>query len=305
MMRFGSAAGRGLRDRHRCGRVLIPLCLAASLVTGCSMQKLAASSMAPIVEASLTEAFSSGDIQTAREAIPGQLLLLRGVCRTDPDKTELWTAAVQLYASYALIFIEPEDPERAGRLYDEGMDLGLRFLMRRAWFREAWDLGPDSLRAQIARRSPRDLAPLMMWTSACLGKHVLNNLDRPRDVADLPFVHVMADAAIEMDGDYFYGMPHVLKAILLSMTPRMLGGDPEEADRHFQVAFEMTERRFLSLHTLYARHYCVPTLQEELFEDVLREVLDAPDDIFPEVRLVNRVARRRAQLLLEMREDLF
>jgi hypothetical protein len=67
----------------------------------------------------------------------------------------------------------------------------------------------------------------------------------------------------------------------------------------------MTGRRFLSLHTLYARYYCVPTLQEELFEQVLREVLDAPDDIFPEVRLINRVARQRALLLLEMREDLF
>ncbi len=274
-------------------------------VTGCSMQKIAASSMVPIVEDSLIEAYASADIETVREALPSQLLLLRGVCQSDLEKTELWTPAVQLYASYALIFVEAEDPDRAARLYDEGMDLGLRFLKRRSWIRTAWDKGPDALREEIGRRQPRDLAPIMMWTAACLGKHVLNNLDRPREVADLPYVYVLSDAAIELEGDYYYGMPHVLKGIMLSLTPPMLGGDKEEADRLFQTAFEITQRRFLYHHVLYANYYCVPMLDEDLFQEILREVLDAPEGLLPEARLIGLLARERAQRLLDAREDLF
>ena len=120
-----------------CGVVVLTLWLALG-AAGCSVQKLAVYSMVPLVDASLREAYASGDIQTVRDAIPGQLMLLRGVCRSDPDRVETWTAAVQLYASYALIFIEDEDPQRAARLYAEGKDLGLRFLRRRGWFDQAW-----------------------------------------------------------------------------------------------------------------------------------------------------------------------
>lgn len=284
--------------------------LAAILVlglgaTGCSLQKIAAHSMVPIVEASLDEAYASADIATAREAIPSQLLLLRGVAQSDPGKIELWRTAVQLYASYALIFVEPEDSERAARLYDEGLDLGLRFLQRIDWFKAAWDAGPDALRAELMLRRPRKMTPIIMWTAACLGKHVLNNLDKPREIADLPYAFVLVDTAIELDGTYFYSMPHILKGLMLTIIPPMLGGDLEGADRHFQAAFDATGRTVLLHHALYAEYYCVQAWREDLFEATLHEILAAPDDLNPEVRLLNLIARERAEALSEMREDLF
>ncbi len=279
--------------------------LLLSGLTGCSMQKLAVSSMVPIMDGALVEAYASGDVATVRDALPGQILLLRGVCHTDPDRIETWTTLTQLYASYGLIFVEDDDPDRAARLYAEGMTLGLRFLHRRDWFHEAWERGPDALRATIAQRRPAELGPIMTWTAACLGKHVLFNLDDMEALADLPYVYVLTDAAIELVPGYSYGMPFVLKALMLSLTPPMLGGDLEEAHRLFGRAFEVTERRFLLYQLYYARYYCTASLDEACFQATLEEIATAPENLDPDVRLVNRVARQRAERLAAEWEDWF
>ncbi len=274
-------------------------------MTGCSVQKLAVYSIVPVIDAAVLEAYASGDVGTVREGIPGQILLLRGLCRSDPERLETWTAAAQLYGSFAIIFVEDEDQERAERLYEEGKELGLRYLRRLEWFDEAWRQGPDALRAAIARREPRELAPLMTWTAVCLGKHVLANLDEPRELADLPYVHALTDAAIELEPEYFFGMPYVLKALMLTLTPPMLGGDLAQADRLFQRAFALTERGFHIYQVFYARHFCTAALNEELFDATLREVLDAPADLAPETRLVNLVAREQALRLADAKIELF
>lgn len=272
---------------------------------GCSIQRIATGSMVPVMEASLAEAYASRDIETAREAIPGQLLLLRGLCRSAPDRVELWTGAVQLYASYAMTFVEEDDPARAVRLYGEGLDLGRRFLMRRDWFAAAWEAGPDPLAAALDEHRPEELSPLMMWTAACLAQHILAHLDDPAILADLPYAHVMADAAIAMTPEYFHGMPYVLKAIMLAKTPRMLGGDLEASEGLFEAAFDVTGGRFLYHKVLYARYYCVAALDETAFTRALDSVLAAPEDLFPQARLVNLIAKEQAGFLLEDREYFF
>jgi hypothetical protein len=289
------------------GRIVWGILLGVLLLAmaGCSMQRLAVSSMVPVIDAALAEAYASGDIQTVREGLPGQILLIRGMCRTDPARVETWTAAAQLYGSFAIIFVENEDPQRAARLYSEGADLGLRYLRRLEWFDEAWRAGPDALRAAIAEREPRELAPLMTWTAVCLGKHVLDNLDKPRELADLPYVYVLADAVIALEPEYSFGMPYVLKALMLTLTPPMLGGDLAQADRLFQQAFDLTGRQFRIYQIFYARHFCTASLREDLFDATLREVLDAPEDLAPATRLVNLVAREQALQLEAAKSELF
>ncbi len=283
--------------------------MGAALLTaasfGCSRQSLVVGATAPLIDAAMEEIYTSGDIETAREGIPGQILLLRGLCRSDPGRLDVWTSAVQLYTSYAMIFIEDRDPDWALDLYDEGRDLGLRFLRRKAWFARAWDAGPDSLRAEIARRHPRELGPLMLWTGACLGQHVVYNQDHPREMLDFPFVHVLIDAAIELDGGYFHGMPYAVKGMILAMMPRGLGGNLAESNRYFQMALEASGHRFLLHQVLYARRLCVASLDEDCFVRTLEGVLAAPEDERSDTRFVNLLARQRARELLERRADFF
>jgi hypothetical protein len=298
--------GETARYGGRARRVAGALALAAiAALSGCSRQKLVVSASLPLLQSAMAETYASDDVQTARAGIPAQLLLLRGLCRSDPDRLETWSATVQLYASYALVFVEDENPEWALALYDQGRDVGLRFLRRIPWFEQAWDEGPDSLRAEIARRRPLELGPIMMWTGACLGQHVVHNLDRPAEMLDLPFVSVLLDAAIDLADNYFYGMPYAAKGMTLAMIPLGLGGNLAESDRYFRKAFEVSADRFLLHQVLYARYWCVTALDEGCFTQHLEAVRDAPDELLPEMRFVNRLAKDRAARLLEQRAEYF
>jgi hypothetical protein len=298
-------ARRAVRRARRRGFAVAAPLLALLLLTGCSRQKLVVTATMPLLDAAIAETYASKDIQTARAGIPAQLMLLRGLCRNDPDRVETWTTTVELYTSYAMLFIAEDDPAWALDLYDEGKDLGLRFLRRYDWFARAWDAGPDALRAEIEQRQPRDLGPIMMWTGACLGQHVLQNQEHPREMLDLPNVQVLLDAAIDLSGDYFHGMPYAAKGMVMAMIPLGLGGNLEASDRYFEKALESSGRRFLLHQVLYARYRCVAGLDEEAFARALQEVLDAPDDVMPEMRFANRLAKERARLLLDHRAQFF
>ncbi|MBM3317432.1 MAG: hypothetical protein FJY75_06225 [Candidatus Eisenbacteria bacterium] len=301
---IGAPGAVRARRATRRAPLLPGLLLLTLLAGGCSRGRLVVTATAPLMDASVEEIFRSGDVETARRGLPGQILLLRGLCRCDPDRLETWTMAAQLYASYAIVFVGEEDPDYAGQLYREGRDLGLRYLRRIAWFDAAWSEGPDELRAQIVARRPMELVPLLTWTAACLGQHVLANQDRPREMLDLPYVHAMIEAAIDLDGGYFYGMPHVVKGMILATVPQGLGGNLEEADRYFRAAMELSGGRFLLHAVLYAQSVCTAALDKERFVATLEEVLRAPEEL-PEARFMNVVAKERAARLLARRKELF
>ena len=54
-----------------------------------------------------------------------------------------------------------------------------------------------------------------------------------------------------------------------------------------------------------ARSFAVQTQDEALFDQSLRKVEEASLDILPEFRLANAIAKKKAQLLISRRADLF
>jgi len=56
---------------------------------------------------------------------------------------------------------------------------------------------------------------------------------------------------------------------------------------------------------MYARFYAVITQDRPLFEKTLKEVIAAPHDLWPEQRLPNELAKKRAQRYLAHAEDYF
>ena len=54
-----------------------------------------------------------------------------------------------------------------------------------------------------------------------------------------------------------------------------------------------------------ARYYAQPLLNEALFDKYLEIVLQAPQDVLPENRLLTAIAKDKAQKLMMRKEDLF
>jgi hypothetical protein len=260
--------------------------------------------MMPILEESVDASFRDRDYETIRQAIPGNLILLRGLCQSEPGNLELRQVTAQMYFSYANGFVEDQDPKRAGLLYGEGLRLGREGLMRRSWFRraEAAVPLPDSV---ALRKMDREDVPLLFWTLANWSGWISRNMTDPEAVAQLPRLEAYLQRVLELSPGYFLGMPHVLMGSIQTFRPRMLGGNPDEGKKHFDEAFRISGRKMLFFQVVYAQYYCRQTMDADGFDRTLKEVLDAPEDLLPEYQLFNEVAREKARHLQEIRDELF
>jgi len=277
----------------------------AVLAGGCGItRKVAVGTITPILDETVRATYASRDVATVREAMPANLVLLRGLAASEPGNREIRTAAVQTYFSYANGFIEDEDPARAILLYREGLDLGREGLARRDWFRRA-EAGRPLPDSTALAKAEREDVPLLFWTVANWAALIGLTLSEPSAVAELPRVEAYLSRILELEPGYFLGMPHVLAGTILSMRPRMLGGQPEKGKEHFDEALRISQRRMLYFQVMRARYYCRQVLDEGCFDENLREALEAPDDILPEYRLMNRLAQEKARRLMEKRDELF
>ncbi len=96
----------------------------------------------------------------------------------------------------------------------------------------------------------------------------------------------------------------ILGSLYGSMGPS-LGGDAAKAKKHFDRALALTERRFLLVQVMYAKTLAVQNQDLPLFKKLLNEVLDAKLEIFPQQKLANVAAKRRARRLLKRADELF
>lgn len=303
---YGAAMRRtALRSRFNSGayRLLSTLLLTIVSGSGCSTTRIAVGSMKPILGAAIDATFRDSDWATACEAIPANLLLVRGLCESSPGDRELHARAAQLYFSYGLGFIEDTDPARAALLYSEGMRLGRAALQERGWFTRGEAESSPSVETLLGMN--RDDVPLLFWTLCNWSSWVGQRMDSPEIVAQLPRVEAYLERLLELEPEYFMGMPHVLRGSILCLRPVLFGGNPEQGRKHFEEGFRISGNRLLLFHVLYAQYYCRATLDQSEFRRRLEEVRDAPSDILPEYRLLNEVAKRKAAYLLEKEHELF
>jgi hypothetical protein len=276
----------------------------AILLGGCAITgKIAGRSMVPILRETVDATYRSRDISLVRDGIPANLLLLRGLCESDPGQEETRVLAVQMFYSYGFGFLEDTDPSQARESYREGLRLGREGLQRYGWFRRS-ERGampePDAL-----QRVPKESVPLLFWTLANWASLVSLSVSDPEAVADLPRIEAYLRRILELDPEYFQGMPHVMEGTILTLRPRMAGGNPEEGLAHFQEAFRISGRKLLLFQVLCAKYYCRQMMDAACFDANLKEVLDAPDNLYPEFQLLNQIARAKAGWLMERRDDYF
>jgi hypothetical protein len=282
---------------------MVVTCLAVSL-GGCGVtSKIASRSMVPILNDTVDATYRSRDLALVREGIPANLLLLRGLCESDPGREEVRALTVQMFYSYGFGFLEDTEPARAREAYREGLRLGREGLQRYDWFRRA-ERGPLP-DAEALQRAPKESVPLLFWTLANWASLVSLSVSDPQAVADLPRIEAYLGRILELNPEYFQGMPHVMEGTILTLRPRIAGGKPEEGRKHFEEALRISGRKLLIFQVLYARYYCRQTLDADCFDANLREVLAAPDDLYPEFQLLNQIAREKAGWLMERRDDYF
>lgn len=281
------------------------LLLAASMtvLAGCQWNKLVANNLTATMDDQKQSFYEEPSVAHARAGAPALLKLLDGFLVSSPDNPELLERAAELNCGFAMLLIEDEDPELASSLYQRGFRYAEKVLRQRL---EGYGAVKtiDDLVAVLAKAKREDVGPIF-WAGDCLGGYMNLNREDASAFAEMPRVLAFAKRALELDEKFFYGGPHMFLGFVYGALGASIGGKPEDSRAHFEQAFAVTDGRFLLAKVYFAKTYCVQVQDRELYETTLQEVIDAPDDLAPEFRLVNAASKRMAERMLGEIDDLF
>ncbi len=282
-------------------RVRIGLALATVLsLTACgTIVNSATSRFADSLSAGI---LGQDDIETVRAGLPAYLLLVDGFVSENPDSEPLLLAGAELYAAYAGGFV-PE-PERARRLAAKGVDYGRRALcLRSSVLCEALRQPQEQWLEALAQASEKDL-PALFGYGASWATWIQANSDDWNAIAEVPKVEAIMIRILTLDEQYRDGWPQLYMGVLSTQLPPAYGGKPEQGRAYFERALELSERKNLMVHVMFASQYARLVFDQTLHDSLLREVLDA-DTGQSELTLINTLAKSQAAELLAGSSDYF
>lgn len=285
-------------------RFIFILLLMFLLLSGCSSRRLAVQATLPLISSQIVSMQEERDADLAEKAIPASLKMLEGLAKEDPENIWILQKLAEGFCGYAFSFVEDSDPDRASGLYLRGKDYAFRALEMQGNGKTWKGLSLDEWSKRLVKITPSQ-QPALFWAGQCWGSWLNLNLDSVEAFSSLPRIDALMNRAVELDSDFHYAGPHLFLGAFYGGRSRMLGGNPDKARNHFEQALKITEEKYLLISFLYAKTYAVQNQDRELFKTQLEKVQEASDDILPEQRLANQIAKRKAIVLLGKMDELF
>ncbi|MCX5743917.1 MAG: TRAP transporter TatT component family protein [Proteobacteria bacterium] len=263
------------------------------------------------------------DYQLAYDAIPGTLKTIEGFWIVDPENTKLISLLTEGYCQYGTGFVEDDwevavfaknseqvayHNTRATHIFSRCLNFALTQLGDR-WKREIF-ADTDTV-TKLLKDTSAGQRNWVMWAGLALGSMVNHNLNRVEMISYLGTVKLMMNRILEWDAaskprnQVYAALPHIALGMVNSAVSPQLGGKPDEAAKHFQMALQLTDNKMLLARTLYAYRVGKQTNDQKLFHEQLKIVLETPPSIWPEQRLANEVAHRRARRYLSHEKEIF
>ena len=295
---------------------VVALTLAAG--AGCNMARFAANQSAGMFKEASKSLDQEADLALAREAAPGLIKTIDGMALVSPHNTTLLMLSAQAYCSYAFGFLEDDleamkedDPrfeplrKRTTSLYRRCEEYGLALLAESDdAFPAAAQRDANTLSAAV-KKLDEDAVPGLFWTGLALASQVNLNRDDMALVAELPKVEIYMNRVVELKPDYYNAGAHLALGLVYSSQAKALGGNPEKGRQHLDEAIRLTGGKFLLNRVMLAHIYAVTVQDKTLYRSTLEQVLKTPADVWPDQRLANELAHRKAERYLKQTEDLF
>lgn len=286
-------------------RKALVLAAAASFLTACAaVDHVAVRSTADVLELGRSASLEEPDYQLAKDAMPAQLKLLETLIAADPENPGLRRMAAEGFGGAAFLFLEDSDPARAKGLYLRGRDHALAALAEKSAFRRLAEKTPDDFAKALEKASVADV-PDLFWAGFCWAGYVNLSKDDAAALADLPKVVALMNRVELLQPSFHFNGADLFFGVYYASRPRLLGGDPAKAKAAFERAHKATKGDYLMAHVLNARWYAVAVQDRELYQQLLKKVLESPSGKLPDARLTDEAAKRKAAALLEKTDDYF
>ena len=296
--RFGEASEQAVKLASWSARGLAMVSLLA--LSGCmSMVSSFTSGFAEDLGNSILD---NPDVEMVQEGAPAYLLLMDALVAQSPDNANLLLQSSRLTSAYAAAFVS--DPERAKLMADKAfLDMQRSVCLS---IRDGCELRTrpyDDYDAWVSSRTLAEVPELYQLASVWTG-WIQANSDDFAAIAELGRVKALMLRVAELDETYDHGGPHLYLGVFETLLPPSLGGRPEVGRAHFERAIEISEGRYLMTKVMFADQYARLLFDRELHDQLLTEVMSS-DPVEPGLTLINTVAQRRAQELLDTADAYF
>lgn len=268
-------------------------------VTGCA--RIAVNSLMRPTIANLQR---QTDLDLVCEGAPSYLLMIDSMLASEPDDRELLLTATQAFAAYSAALDVCGRPERAAAVSIKAKEYGLALLAGKNKLESIGRMEPDALQNALDGIG-KDETPSLFWAGNGWATWIRYQEGSPAALADLVRVEQIMLRIIELDESFYHGSAHLFLGAYYGSKPLMLGGKPEESRLHFEKALAISNREYLTVQVAYAQVFARMAFDRELFEQLLREVIDFPIERRPDIALANQAAKRLAGELLAQIDALF
>jgi len=272
--------------------------------TGCNTTKMMVDSMDPLMGKMNDAVNKHTDIEMVRDAMPAALIQLDGLIEASPDNVGLLVRAAEGYNGYSFIFVEGTDNKRAMRLYNRAFGYASRALKQNRQVAAAFDGPVDAFEESLQSLGKKDV-PALFWAATSWLSWAGLNVDDPEIFLALPKIRRMLNRCVELDETYRYGIAHAVLGVLNASRSVAQGGKPEQAKAEFDRAFELSDGKMLVFKLTYAQYYAYQIQDRELYVRTLTEIVEAPDDLFPQMGFINASAKKKAAAYLKNVDSIF
>lgn len=298
--------------------------VAAVALGGCDLGKITVNTTSKVLVRGQPSLQQEADYEMARQAIPGALKTVESFWIVDPDNERLVKILTEGYCQYGTAFVEDDWEQakfdknldaieyhntRATHIFTRCMNYALKTLGKR-WQKEIFE-GPEVVAKLLKDTGGGKRFPMLMAGMA-LGSIINHNLTRIEMIAYLPTVEAILNRVIELDAKngppknkQHAALPYVALGMIHTARGKAMGGDPDKGKAMFEMALKVTDNKFLLARTLMAYRVGLATNDRKFFHDQLKMVLETAPSVWPEQRLANEVAHRKARRYLSHEKDLF
>ncbi len=278
--------------------ILIPVLLGS--LSGCaSIISSATQKMADNLSLAM---LNQNDLGIVKAGSPAYLIMIDSLIEGDPDNVSLLISGSKLYGSYTSAFVE--DEERSKRLADKSLNFARRALcldLKSLCYK--LDSKLDEIQPVLNTIKKKQQPLLFAFASAWAG-WIQVNTDDWNAIAQIPKLTAMLKRSVELDENYDNGGAYLYLGVLASQIPPSLGGKPEQGRFYFERALTLSEGKNLMVNVLLAEHYTRLVFDQDLHDQLLKDVLAAEQNE-PGLTLINTLAKKRAAVLLAESPDYF
>jgi predicted anti-sigma-YlaC factor YlaD len=257
------------------------------------------------------------DPELVGDALPFALKLYETLIADMKDNPALYLTAGSGFIMYANAWVQtPADmlPDtefekrkqmtaRARKLYNRGREYVLQGLeLKHAGFRAS--LENNTLQTQLSAMKSDDV-PFLYWIGAgWMAAYATDPFDVDLGIGAKKAVALM-ETGLKIDDSYGEGAIHDIFISYYGSLPQSMGGSEDRARQHFKKAVELSKGLKASPYVALASTVSVKNQNLKEFVELLNKALALDVNIQPANRLANIIAQRKAQWLLDHREDRF